>query len=341
MLYLPSWPGLRELAPGLVLVVAVAVAARLGHWLFGGLSEILLAIAIGVAVASVVRLPTTTGPGIAFAAQRVLRFAIVLLGARLSLSAIAEIGAPVAALVVTLILLILTLGWLVGTRMGLPRALVALIALGTAICGNSAIIATAPLLRAGPRQVSFAVATITLFGTVALVTYPLIGRALGMDDTAFGTWIGLAVNDTSQVVGAGAAFSPEARDVATVVKLIRNLAIAPVVVAVALIAAWRTPTARDRDLRPGIIRAMPLFVVGFVGMAILRSIGVIDAPMADALAEIAAMCVLLALAAVGLSTRIGELASIGPRPMLLGLVLGAVLATLAATAIATLGIGST
>jgi uncharacterized membrane protein YadS len=112
------------------------------------------------------------------------------------------------------------------------------------------------------------------------------------------------------------------------------------VVAVALIAAWRATATGPRNLRSGILRAMPVFVVGFVGMAMLRSTGVIDATMADVLAEIAAVCVLLALAAVGLSTRIGELRSIGLRPMLLGLVLGTVLAALAATAVTTFGIGT-
>lgn len=328
-----------RLAPGLVLVAIVAAAARALHSQFGGPGEIVLAIAIGIGLASLTTVPSTFRPGIAFAAQRILRIGIVLLGARLSVGAIAEIGAPVALLAIVLVVIVLALGWLIGTQMGLPRPLLALIAVGTAICGNSAIIASAPLLRAGPREVSFAVATITLFGTFALVTYPVIGRAFGLDDAAFGTWIGLAINDTSQVVGAGAAYSPEARDVATVVKLIRNLAIAPVVIGIALLEARREPAGLPRDLRGGILRALPLFVLGFVGMAALRSIGVIDAPLADGLAEVAALCVLLALAAVGLGTRVGELLAIGPRPMLLGLVLGAVLAVLAATAIWTLGMG--
>ena len=329
-----------RLAPGLLLVAAVAAAARALHWLFGGPSEILLAIGIGIGIASLVQLPATFRPGIAFAAQRILRVGIVLLGARLSVGAIAQIGAPVALLAVGLVILVLGLGWLVGTRMGLPRTLVTLIAVGTAICGNSAIIATAPLLRAGSREVSFAVATITLFGTFALVAYPIVGRALGLDDAVFGTWIGLAINDTSQVVGAGAAYSPEARDVATVVKLIRNLAIAPVVVGIALLASRGERAQPSGDQLGGIVRALPLFVIGFVGMAALRSVGVIDAPMADGLAEVAALCVLLALAAVGLGTRVGELRSIGLRPMLLGLLLGSVLAVLAATAIWALGIGA-
>ena len=325
--------------PGLALVAAVAAAAWALHLVVPTVSAILFAIVIGIGVASAVRLPARFDDGISFSAQRLLRIGIVLLGARLSLGAIAAIGGPIALLVVGMVGAILALGWFVGRGMGLPPALVVLVTVGTAICGNSAIIAIAPLIRAGSREVSFAVATITLFGTLALVTYPTIGRALGMDDAGFGAWIGLAVNDTSQVVGAGAAFSPEARDVATIVKLIRNLAIAPVVIAIAVVAARRTPATSRRNLRSGILRAMPLFVVGFVGMAMLRSIGAIDAPMADVLAEIAAVCVLLALAAVGLGTRIGELRSTGPRPMLLGAVLGTVLAALAATAVAILGIG--
>lgn len=331
--------GLRGLLPGLSIVVLVAVTARVVHGLIGGPSEILLAIGIGIGVASLVRLPPVAAPGVAFAAQRILRVGIVLLGARLSLGAIAEIGAPVAIAAAGLVGVILVLGWLVGRRIGLSSPLVGLIAVGTAICGNSAILATAPLVRASPREVSFAVATITLFGTLALVTYPIIGRALGLDDGAYGTWIGLAVNDTSQVVGAGAAYSPEARDVATVVKLIRNLMIAPVMVGIALVAARADPAGQTGTLRRGVVRALPLFVIGFLGMALLRTLGVIDATLADRLAEAAAACVLVALAAVGLGTRVGELRAIGPRPMLLGIVLGAVLAAIAAAAIAAFGLG--
>src|SRR5204862_5093489 len=134
-------------------------------------------------------------------------------GARLSLGDVAQIGASALALVVFTMTAAFAFALLAGRVARLPPRLALLIGVGTSVCGNSAIVATAPVLDAEEREVSFAVATITLFGTLAVFLYPLVGHALGLTSQVFGTWTGVAVNDTSQVVAASAAFSPEARDI--------------------------------------------------------------------------------------------------------------------------------
>ena len=323
----------RRLAPGLAVVAAVAIAARLGAQLLpAAISEVLVAVLFGIVVANVIGLPKSTAPGIAFAVQRILRLGIILLGARLSLSAVVSIGVGALGLVVVCMTLALSVALLAGRVARLPPRLALLIGVGTAVCGNSAIIATAPVIDAEEREVTFAVATITLFGTLAVFLYPLVGFALGLTDQAFGVWSGVAVNDTSQVVAASAAFSAAARDVATVVKLVRNALMAPLIV---LIAWWweRHAPIRTGAVARGVRKAIPLFVLGFLALVALRSTGLIDASLAARVDVVATFCILLALSGVGLGTRVGQMRSMGLTPFYVGLGTAALLAALSLAAI--------
>ena len=332
------WAWLRRIAPGVLAAAAVAIVARLGAmFLPSAVSEVLLAVLIGVVVANSGLLPAAAGPGIAFAVQRILRLGIILLGARLSLFDVAQIGAGALLLVVLTMTVAFSAALLAGRIAHIPPRLALLIGVGTAVCGNSAIVATAPVIDAEEREVSFAVATITLFGTLAVFLYPLIGHALGLTSQTFGTWAGVAVNDTSQVVAASAAFSPEARDIATVVKLVRNTLMAPLIVLIAWWWARQQPVA-EKDVRAGALRAFPLFVIGFLFMALLRTTGLIDRASAAPIDEVARACILVALAGVGLSTRVAQLRSIGVRPFLVGFGTAAVLASLSLGALAGLGL---
>jgi uncharacterized integral membrane protein (TIGR00698 family) len=315
---IPVIERLRVLAPGLAAAIAVAVVARgVAVFLPPALSEVLVAVLFGIVVANSGFLPASAIPGLRFAVQRVLRLGIILLGARLSLGDVAQIGTGALLLVVVTMTVAFSVALLAGRVVGVPRRLALLIGVGTAVCGNSAIVATAPVIEAEEREVSFAVATITLFGTLAVFLYPLVGHALNLSSQVFGTWTGVAVNDTSQVVAASAAFSPEARDVATVVKLVRNTLMAPLIV---LIAWWwgRQQRVEEGKVRAGALRAFPLFVLGFLFMALLRTIGVIDRPLAAPIDEVARACILVALAGVGLSTRLVQLRSMGPKAFYVG-----------------------
>lgn len=321
---------LQAAGSGLAAAAVVAIVARLAaQWLPLGVSEVLLAVWLGLVIASSRWLPTTTEVGIRFAQQWILRLGIILLGARLSLSDVATIGVAALGLVVVCMTAVFAFVLVVGRVAHLPGRLVLLIGVGTAVCGNSAIIATAPVVKAEEREVSFAVATITLFGTLALFLYPLVGSTLQLSDATFGVWSGVAINDTSQVVAASAAYSPQARDVATVVKLVRNTLMAPLIL---LIAVWWSRTAvtavGGTSARQGALKAFPMFVLGFLAMALLRTVGLIDPASARLLDEAAKICILLALAAVGLGTRVGLLRAIGPAPFFLGLGAAALLAAL-------------
>ncbi|MBA2718436.1 MAG: putative sulfate exporter family transporter [Chloroflexi bacterium] len=281
-------------------------------------SEVTIAILIGLVVG---RLPAVRSvalqPGLRVAAERFLRFGIVLLGAKLSVQQIAGIGLPAAAIIAATMIAALVVVLGLSRLAAVDGRLAVLLAVGAAVCGNSAVVATSPVIGARPRDTAYAIATVTLFGTIAVFAYPLIGHAAGLGDAVFGLWSGIAINDTSQVVAASSAYSAGAFEVATVVKLIRNALMAPLLLGIAW--AWHRRTGEAGDTRAGLRRAVPLFVLGFLVLSALRSVGAIDAGLAASLEGVARALILVALAAVGLNVRLEDLRAVGPKPLLVGL----------------------
>jgi uncharacterized membrane protein YadS len=338
--------------------VLVAAAARfVGSVLQLGL-ETAVALALGLAVGSAAPVRAVLLAGAAPAARLALRIGIMLLGARLTLGQLLETGGASVVAIVAVVTAGLLLGTMLARRFGVRPPLSALITVGMAICGNSAILALAPIVRAPHRETAYAVSTITIFGLVGVLLLPVVGAALGLSDAVFGTWAGLAVNDTAQVVATGYAYSPAAGDVATVVKLTRNLAILPVLLG----ATWLTvraarDAARSRDRgavggggddavpRPegvtagtsiGLVaRAVPWFVIGFVVFAGLRTAGLLDGALpsggtvADLCSVAAAVLILVALAGVGISTDVRAMIGVGAGPFLLGAAMWIVMGLLA------------
>ncbi len=329
------------MAPGLSAAVALAIVARLvTGYLPSVIAEVTVAILLGVIIATLAGSRMQgLDPGLQFASQRVLRLGIILLGARLSLAEVARIGAP-STIVIVAVMAVSFLVVLAASRLvKMEGRLAVLIAVGTAVCGNTAIVATAPIIGARAREVAYAVATITLFGTIAIFLYPAIGRALAVPQSSFGLWAGVAVNDTSQVVATSAAYGSQALDVATVVKLIRNALMAPLLL---LIATWWTSREKDAAVSAGrgIRRAVPLFVLGFLALATLRTLGVIDAAEASTLDVAARALILVALAAVGMSIRVGELRATSWRPFAVGLSVALAVGLGSLAVILVLGLGT-
>lgn len=317
----------RTLAPGVGVAIVVGAAATLAAvWVPGPVPAVLVAVLLGGLLANTVGLPAAAGAGVGWTARRILRIGVVLLGANLVLTEIAAIGAvSVAVVVVCMVAAFATVAGL--SRIArIPPRLAVLIGVGTAVCGNSAIAATAPVIDADEREVSFAVGTITIFGTVALIAFPVLAHLLDLPAAVLGFWAGLSINDTSQVVAAGAAYGEEARDVAVVVKLVRNALMAPVILLVAWWAARRSTGDASVGRGKAGRTAVPPFVLGFLALAGLRSVGLIPDATAAALGIAATVCITVALGAVGLGTRIAELSRVGPRPFLVGLGAATVLA---------------
>jgi uncharacterized integral membrane protein (TIGR00698 family) len=345
----------KEFVParvGLHLVLGVAIASRFLHSLIGSpllktsVSEILVAVVLGLYLRNALGLGESLKAGIKFSIQRVLRFGIVLLGLRLSLQDVAATGGKALILVTICITVALSLAILAGRLFKVPPRLAALIGVGTAICGNTAIVATAPVLEADEEEVSFAVATITLFGLLAVLVYPFIGHLLALSDRAFGLWAGTAVNDTSQVVAVGTIFSEAALDVATVVKLTRNTLMAPLIVLFGLFYSRglkremsdKAAQAARLDWR----KLVPGFVIGFLILSLVRTLGVALGFLPQSLSnpgnlhfaasalkfldQVSKFAILMALAGVGLNTDLGSLRRIGFKPLIVGTCVAVVLA---------------
>jgi len=326
---------------GLALVIALAgqLLAELPALLSGldktPLSPILVAILLGLVVRNTIGLPSIYEPGLQLALKRILRIGVALLGIRLSLAAAGTLGLVALPIVFCCIATALLLVTRIGRMVGLPPRLSTLIAVGTAICGNSAIVAIAPVIGAEDDEISYAVGCVTLFGLVALIVYPYLGHLVfDAEPTLVGLFLGTAIHDTAQVAGAGMVYlaqfgTPEVLDAATVTKLQRNMFMLAVIPLMALSSRASRPKA---SLAAQVHAAVPFFVFGFLAMCLIRTVG--DAgerpfgwldpatwhALIDLATQTATLCLAVAMAAVGLGTSFARLRGLGLKPLLVGLI---------------------
>jgi uncharacterized integral membrane protein (TIGR00698 family) len=260
-------------------------------------------------------------PAFKFCVNKLLKFSIILLGVRISLQTILDLGSSTLLLVVFLMILSFSMAIILGKVTKTPRKIAALIGIGTSVCGNTAISATGPAIKANDDEISFAIAVNTLFGTLCVFAYPFIGQILGLDETFFGMWAGTAVNDTSQVVATGFSFSPKAGEVATTVKLVRNSLMGFVIIFTTMFFGEKenTNTSFIKRLK------IPGFVIAFLVMAILNSLGVFtwmsevsSMNIAGYISWISKFFILIALLSVGLNTKLSSFKEIGYSPLLIG-----------------------
>lgn len=304
------WAGI---VPGIVLVAMITCVAYSARNLSGLtlFSPMILAVVAGMIYSNVVGTPAHAKAGIAFSQKRLLRFAIVLLGFQLTLAQVAAIGVSGVGIVATTLgatfLFTVTLGRLIGV----DRKLAQLIAAGTSICGASAIVATNIVTDARDEDVTYAVAAITLFGTIAMLGFLLLAPLLGLDQHAFGLWAGASIHEVAQVIGAGFQNGAQAGETATVAKLTRVALLAPMVIALGLVA--RRGSADASAAKP----PMPWFVAAFVAVVALNSLIEIPAQTHAAIALAAQIMLTMGLAAMGLQADISQLRSRGLRPLAL------------------------
>ncbi|MEM6663644.1 MAG: putative sulfate exporter family transporter [Pseudomonadota bacterium] len=332
-----------RILPGVALALCLALLGQylsdfIGITLMGlpksPVSAIMLAILLGIVVSNTVRLPDLVQPGIKFGLVRILRIGIVLLGIRLSLAEAGSIGLQSLPIIIGAVATALIVVTYFGKRMGLSGRLGVLIAGGTSICGATAIVAIAPAVKAKDNEVSYAVACITLFGVVAMLAYPFLGHWIFDGDAiAAGLFLGTSVHETAQVAGAGLVYqqfynSPQALDFATVTKLVRNLGMLVVIPLMSIIYVRSTAEAAEA---PKWYSMIPLFVVGFAAMSLIRTVGDSGEMAFGVLPQeqwsvivsytkhAAEICLAVAMAAVGLGTSLRGLKSIGLRPLAVGL----------------------
>lgn len=316
-----------EAAPGVALAALLAtVAFLLARHPFVRetlhVSALLLVILLGMAWRSLLPVPASVLPGIRVAQRPILRWAVAGLGLKLSLGEILRIGGPALAVVVISTLSTLAFGVWVARRLGMGEKSSILLAVGTSICGASAVIAADSVVQGEKQDSAIALGVITLLGTIGIVVYPILGRSLGMDDFLYGLWNGASLHEMAQVVAAGAGFSQRAVDVATVVKLTRICLLAPIVFGL----AWslrRRGAAGDAK-----VSLVPWFLVLFVVFAAINSTGFVPSRLLDALREIDLWLLCVGMAGVGLQTGFHDLKRAGLAPVAAGAVQWVFIATL-------------
>jgi uncharacterized integral membrane protein (TIGR00698 family) len=340
-----------KLIPGLI---GVSILAWFSIWLgkFVGetllgfdkspISPVMLAILLGLIISALMPLPAFLKPGLSFSVKKVLRLGIILLGIRLTIFDVFRLGLYGIPIVVICIIGALVITTQINKWLKLPQRLGALIAVGTSICGVSAIVATSPAIEAEEEETAYAVAVITIFGLLATLIYPYVANVIFAGNALrVGLWLGTSIHDTSQVIGAAKVYAdvfsqPLALDVATVTKLVRNVFMALVI---PFMAYYYARNIKEKGVsvnkRTNPFKLLPLFILGFLAMAVIRSIGdagirtsgvafgLWDAESWTGIIKFitiwAGNLLVVALAGVGLSTKTSTFRGLGLKPFVVGL----------------------
>ena len=320
----PAWPG--------VLACLAAALVALGvQRLVPGLSALLVAVLLGVATSHLVRLPRTLQPGVAVSAKRLLRLGILLLGLQLALDDIVALGWGTIAVVVAIVALGLTGTVLMGRRLGLSRGQSVLIASGFSICGAAAVAAVEGSVEREDEDVATAIALVVIFGTVMIGAAPALLAMTGLPVEVQGMIAGGSIHEVAQVVAAGGIIGGGALATAVLVKLARVLMLAPVVTVLGVLERRRVDVAgREGAARPPLV---PLFVVGFLAAAVLRTVVPLPGLVLDGAHQLQVLLLSAAMFALGLGVHVSMLRKAGPRPFVLG-----ALATVLVSAVATGGV---
>ena len=319
---------LIRLLPGVLLLATIGLVGKFleraissysksQHLVVPNIEYVLWAILIGLAISNTVRIPEVFLPGIA-TYEFWLKAGIVLLGARFLLGDVLKLGTISLALVaVELAIAIALMSWL-GRLFKLRPKLTSLLAVGSAICGVSAIIAAQGAIDADEEDASFAIAAILALGAIALFAFPLIGHALGMSDHAYGMWAGLAVDNTAEATAAGALYSDTAAKIAVLAKTTRNAMIGFVVLGYAVYWAGVGAGHKVSNKAAFLWQKFPKFVLGFLLISLLATAGVFNKEQIGDLANLSRWAFLLTFAGVGLKTNLRDMLKVGVRPFVVG-----------------------
>ena len=314
--------------PGIGLTLLITFVGFAVHDRFDAVSPLVASLAIGVALGNLGAVPAVCAPGVKFSAKKILRLGIVLLGSQLAVSQVVELGgAELAVVIVVVAATFLGTMWL-GPRLGVSRPLSLLVATGFSICGASAVAAMEGVAEADEEEVTYAIALVTLCGSLAIILLPALRSVVGMDAAEmFGAWVGASVHDVAQVIATSSTGGDSAVQSATVVKLSRVVLLAPLV---AMVSVWlRTPraglTSKSTSSKVSVV---PIFVVGFIAMILVRTTGVLSDDVLSTLKTVEQWCLASALVGLGAEVRLAKLLRVGGRPLALAGISWGAIATL-------------
>ena len=319
--------------------VALALAISVPAWLLGKRFEVIggpvFAILIGMAIGHALRgrtaIADAAAPGIKYTSKKILQYAVVLLGFGLNLGQIAKVGASSLPIIVCTITTSLVISFALCRALHIPRKISTLVGVGSSICGGSAIAATAPVIDADDEEIAQAISVIFLFNIIAALVFPALGGMLGMSNEGFGLFAGTAINDTSSVTAAAAAWDgmhpgANALDHATIVKLTRTLAIIPITL---FLAFWQVRQA-ERAAKAGqgdgrsagsfdIKKIFPFFILFFVLASVITTVFALPAAVTAPIKTLSKFFIVMAMAAIGFNTDVVKLVKTGGNPIFMGL----------------------
>jgi len=304
---LPQNPG--ALMPGIAVAVIIAIAAQFLSEHYGA-PAMLMALLLGIAFHFLAEEGRCV-PGVNFTSRTVLRLGVALLGARISVDLLIGLGAPLILLIIAGMILTILFGLLGARLLGRGWRFALLTGGSVAICGASAAMAIAAVLpknEHSEKNLIFTVLAVTVLSTVAMIVYPLITNLAGLDTLATGVFLGGTIHDVAQVVGAGFSVSEETGETATLVKLIRVTMLAPVVLCFSLAIRARGDADDTGSSRPPLI---PSFVLAFLALAAINSIGLVPTVVSDFLGDLSRWALLIAIAAVGMKTALRTILDVG------------------------------
>ena len=311
--------------PGIAVVLALALPA----WILGKALPVIgapiIAIVVGMLL-SFLKRPGLLENGIGFSGKKILQYSIIFLGFSLDLGVVLKVGVESLAVMAFTLAAAFAAAAFAGKLLKVDPKVKILVGVGTAICGGSAIAATAPVIDAEEEEVAYSISTIFLFNIIAVFVFPALGHLMKMSQTAFGLWAGTAINDTSSVVAAAFAYGDEAGRYATVVKLTRTLMILPVTL---ILALARRKGRKEKQGRLDLAKTIPWFVPGFLAASLARTLGLVSAGGGVSLSEIGKFGICVAMTAIGLKSNPLKLVRKGIRPVLLGLICWASVALVA------------
>ena len=309
--------------PGIALAAMIAIPA----WLIGKAIPIVgspvLGILFGMLLAFWKR-PAFFNDGITYTSKKLLQYSIILLGFDMNLYNVFKVGKQTLVLMVFTLTASFITAFVAGKLLKLDGNTKTLIGVGSAICGGSAIAATAPVIHADEEEVAHSISTIFLFNVIAAFLFPFLGHVLGMSDQSFGLWAGTAVNDTSSVVASGYSFSNAAGNLAVIVKLTRTLMIVPVTLVLAIYTSKKESGKQKGSYN--ILKIFPWFVLGFVAASVINTFVALPTGISSFLSQAGKFAIVMAMASIGLNTNLVKLVKSGGKPILLGFICWAVLA---------------
>lgn len=310
---------------GLVLCLAISFPAYYLGQLVPVVGGPVFAIAIGMVVTLLWKNKDAVHTGVNFTSKKILQWAVILLGFGMNLSEVLHQGSRSLPIIITTIATALILAYIVYRAMHTERKISILIGVGSSICGGSAIAATAPVIDATDSEIAQSISVIFLYNVIAAVLFPTLGTALGLTNDGFGLFAGTAVNDTSSVTAAAAAWDgmhgSDTLSQATIVKMTRTLAIIPITLVLALV---RTRQAKREDNAEGVkvslSKIFPWFVLWFICASVITTVFSLSSDVTDPLKTLSKFLIVMAMAAIGFNTDIVKLFRTGGKPLLMGLI---------------------